>query len=212
VRYGVLVGLVGLVQIAVTTPMMVSARDAVRCVIAAQDPTFQGLALQAGHLPSCAHGPTPVDGGGLSDTVSPQVDALGDHLALAYLLSVVPLFVLYARAGGAARRATGARRSGAAAAVLAALVGGVLYSVADVIRMAVLFSPFLFGPRLPFTPPTSDSPNMGNAPGPDAGSNEVITLFFWLALLVACAALLGLLGARKPAAAAGGVPADLPAD
>ena len=76
-----------------------------------------------------------------------------------------------------------------------ALVGGAIYIVVDVVRMLLLFSPFLVQGGFYF----SDAGPLNANTKPGVGS-EVFLLVFWFVVLGGSAAIVGFVGLRKQAA------------
>jgi hypothetical protein len=179
-RYGLLVGLVGLIQITVVAVLMFSNRDAVLSLQQAEAARKQCFAQhEIGPntyigIESCPQAST-----------TPAVDTLASDIGLSYLVSLPPLFVLYVLAGRAARRTYGRMRSAVRAAFLAALVGGAIYILANSVRTIALFSPVVVWEPLAIDTFPPYSVSLGD---------EITTLLFFLALLSLCALLLDLLG------------------
>jgi hypothetical protein len=186
-RYGLLVGLVGLLQLAAVAVPMVCDREALVRLQQAEAATDQCFAL---------HQIGPNEYVGIEDcphvTVTPTVDDLGNAIGLGYLVSLPAVFVLYFLAGRAARRTPGRERLtvgtafvAAGTTVVAAVVGGAIYILANTLRTIALFSPFVvFDPlQIDVLPPYRVG--LGD---------EIATLLFLLAVLSLCALLLGGLG------------------
>jgi hypothetical protein len=178
-RYGLLVGLVGLIQIAAAAVPMVSNRVAVFSLQQAQAAREQCFAQQE-IGPNTYVG---IENCPLADA-TPVYD-LGNVVWNGYLVSLPPVFVLYFLAGRAAGRTSGRKRSAMGAAVVAALVGGAIYILANTLRTIVLFSPFVVWSPLAIDVFPPYSVGLGD---------EIGTLLFLLAVLSLCAFLLGLWG------------------
>jgi hypothetical protein len=179
-RYGLWVGMVGLIQIAAVAVLMLSHHDAVLSLQqtqAARDQCFAqhqiGSNTYVG-IESCPQGST-----------TAEIDTLASDISNSYALSLLLLFVLYVLAGRAALRASGRMRAAVGAAVVAALVGGVIYILADTLRAIALFSPFVIWEPLAIDTYPPYAVGLGD---------EITTLLFWLAFLCLCALPLGLLG------------------
>jgi hypothetical protein len=177
-RYGLLVGLVGLVQLAAVAVLMVPNRDA---IVSLQRAEVASTQCYDQHLDATTQTVVGLESCPVA-TVTPRVAEMERAIGFGYLASVSVVFVLYFLAGRAARRSSSRMRSAVGAAFVAAVVGGAIYLLANTVRTVTLFCSFVTRGPLAIGQLTPYEVGLGE---------EIATLLIFLAGLSQLCALVG---------------------